>query len=274
MLEFQVVVWFVTGGQVNNAKSLTQALQAMVEASMMGSADAARLAALSQVSASEDDVGAPAASVYENKSGGIVDTLNGLLDQAHAQLSAARKKETNGQHEFALVEQSLNDATAVSNKDLDEAKAGISEAAEAKAVASGDLNVATKALEADNKDLAELKQYCANEADDYATEQKNRGEELAALKAAIEAISEATGAAGQVSFLQVKSDIGFKAATFLRELAHGKDGSAALAQLASRVSSTVRLSARSGGDPFSKVKGLITDMIAKDAVFDLPSVDR
>merc|ERR1719296_297861 len=115
----------------------------------MGSADAARLASLSQLSTSDDDAGAPAASVYENKSGGIVDTLNGLLDQAHSQLSAARKKETNGQHEFALVEQSLNDATAVSNKDLAESKAGISEAGEARAVASGDLAAATKALDAD-----------------------------------------------------------------------------------------------------------------------------
>merc|ERR1711976_969503 len=120
-----------------------------------------------------------------------------------------------------------------------------------------------KALDADNKDLAALKEYCANEADDYATEQKNRAEELAALKTAVEAISDATGAAGQVSFLQLKSDFGFKAATFLRELAHGKDGSAALAQLASRVSSTVRLASRVGSDPFSKVKGLISDMIAK-----------
>jgi len=255
--------------QVKNAKGLTQALQAMVEASMMGSADAARLASLSQVSASDeaaaDDaaLGAPAAAVYENKSGGIVDTLNGLLDQAHSQLSAARKKETSGQHEFALLEQSLNDDTAASNKDLSEAKAGIAESGEAKAVANGDLAAAKNALDADNNDLAELKQYCANEADDYATELKNRAEELAALKAAIDAISEATGAAAQVSFLQLKSDLGFKAATFLRQLAHGKDGSAALAQLASRVSSTVRLAARAGNDPFSKVKGLISDMIAK-----------
>merc|ERR1719221_2466594 len=259
--------------QVKNAKGLTQALQAMVEASMMGSADAARLTALSQMSASDsqqeesatDDaaLGAPAAAVYENKSGGIIDSLNGLLDQAHSQLSAARKKETQGQHDFALLKQSLDDSTKFSNKDLAEAKAGIAEAGEAKATATGDLDAASKALAADEKDLAELKEYCSSEADDYATDTKNRADELAALKAAIEAISDATGAAGQVSFLQLKSNVGFKVATFLRELAHGKDGSAALAQLASRVSSTVRLAARVGNDPFSKVKGLISDMIAK-----------
>merc|ERR1719382_2389752 len=107
---------------------------------MMGSADAARLAALSQVSSSDDDAGAPAAAVYENKSGGIVDTLNGLLDQAQSQLSAARKKETNGQHEFALLKQSLDDATTNFNKDLAAAKAGISDSGEAKAAAGGDLD--------------------------------------------------------------------------------------------------------------------------------------
>ena len=39
--------------------------------------------------------------------------------------------------------------------------------------------------------------------------------------------------------------------------------SAALAQLASRISATMRLGASSGGNPFGKVMGLISDMIAK-----------
>merc|ERR1712139_524238 len=41
-----------------------------------------------------------------------------------------------------------------------------------------------------------------------------------------------------------------------------KSKSPALAQLASRMSSTIRLGAAAGEDPFAKVKGLITDMIA------------
>merc|ERR1712139_654656 len=41
-----------------------------------------------------------------------------------------------------------------------------------------------------------------------------------------------------------------------------KNKSPALAQLASRMSSAMRLGAAAGEDPFAKVKGLITDMIA------------
>merc|ERR1719399_2814504 len=52
-----------------------------------------------------------------------------------------------------------------------------------------------------------------------------------------------------------------EAVRFVRDLAR-KTQSTALAQLASRMSSAMRLSAASGDDPFAKVKGLITDMIA------------
>merc|ERR1719399_467090 len=52
-----------------------------------------------------------------------------------------------------------------------------------------------------------------------------------------------------------------EAVRFVRDLAR-KSKSPALAQLASRMSSAMKLGAAAGEDPFSKVKGLITDMIA------------
>jgi uncharacterized coiled-coil DUF342 family protein len=52
-----------------------------------------------------------------------------------------------------------------------------------------------------------------------------------------------------------------EAVRFIRDLAR-KSKSPALAQLASRMSSAMRLGAAAGEDPFAKVKGLITDMIA------------
>jgi len=49
---------------------------------------------------------------------------------------------------------------------------------------------------------------------------------------------------------------------FVRNLAK-KQGSTALAQLASQMSSIIRLGNRNGEDVFAKVKGLIADMIEK-----------
>jgi len=53
----------------------------------------------------------------------------------------------------------------------------------------------------------------------------------------------------------------FEAVRFVRDLAR-KTQAPALAQLASRMSSAMKLGAAAGEDPFAKVKGLITDMIA------------
>ena len=73
----------------------------------------------------------------------------------------------------------------------------------------------------------------------------------------------------QVPFLQFgrthfssKADLSkFEAVHFVRNLAR-KTQSAALAQLASRMSPAMKLASVAGGDPFAKVKGLITDMLA------------
>ena len=56
----------------------------------------------------EDD-GAPDASVYENQSGGIVATLEGLLEKAESQMDDARKKETANLNNFDMLKQSLED---------------------------------------------------------------------------------------------------------------------------------------------------------------------
>jgi len=53
----------------------------------------------------------------------------------------------------------------------------------------------------------------------------------------------------------------FEAVRFIRDLAK-KHRSAALAQLASRMTSAVRFGSANGQDPFAKVKGLIVDMLS------------
>merc|ERR1719436_106421 len=141
--------------QTQNVQSLAQAFTAMVQASMMSSADAARLTALVQQSGSSEDAdddeapGAPAATVYENQSGDIVDTLKSMLEKAEAQLDNARNKEASNVHVFEKLKQSLEDEIRFAKKDMSEAKAGLAAASEAKAEAKGDLTVTKKDLAAD-----------------------------------------------------------------------------------------------------------------------------
>ena len=92
---------------LKNANSVAQALSVLFQASTLSSADANRLTALIQDTKSaetdgEDSLGAPAASVYGGHGGGIVDTLNDLLDRAEAQLDDARKTETADLHNYQI----------------------------------------------------------------------------------------------------------------------------------------------------------------------------
>merc|ERR1719223_1813068 len=140
--------------QIKSATNLEQALSVMVKASGISSMDASGIMALAQTSSNSDDddddsdTGAPEAAVYENKSGGIVDTLNGLLEKATSQLDASTKAETTNKNNFDMLKQGLTDEIKFANKDLDESKKELAEAGEIKAGAEGDLAVTSEELKA------------------------------------------------------------------------------------------------------------------------------
>jgi hypothetical protein len=250
--------------QLQSATNVAQALAVMVEATSLTSADASKLTALLQSSQGSEDeeLGAPAAKVYQGKSGGIVQTMQDLHDKGEAQLEEARKSETKNVQAYQMLKQSLEDEIKYANKDLAKAKKDLATSAEAKATAEGDLAVTTKDLDEDTKALATLHQDCMTGAEDFEAETKSRGEELKALATAKKIIVEATsGAAEQsYSFVQVSSEsTNFAAVRFVRDLAQ-KQKSTVLAQLAQRMAVA---SNGNSQDVFAKVKGLISDMIEK-----------
>jgi hypothetical protein len=249
--------------QIKTASTLEQALEAMVQASAISSADAGKLSSFVQTQEADEETGAPAGEVYESKSGAIVDTLNGLLDKAEGQLDAATKEETTAKNNYDLKKQSLNDEMKYANKDMDAAKKGLAESSEIKAAAEGDLGVTTKDLNEDVNALGSLHQDCMTKAEDFEAETTSRGEELKALAMAKKAVTENTGGATeqQYSFLQVSSDAkNFEVIRMVKDLAR-KQHAPELAQLASRLGSAVRLN--HGADVFAKIKGMISDMIEK-----------
>merc|ERR1719297_281553 len=108
---------------------------------------------------------------------------------------------------------------------------------------------------------ASLHENCVAKAEAFEAETRSRGEELAALAKAKALIEEAIG--GAASFLQRTMltsgrDLHkFEAVRLVRDLAQ-KVHSGALVQLASQMTMAMQ-----SGDAFEKVKGLISDMIAR-----------
>jgi predicted RNase H-like nuclease (RuvC/YqgF family) len=255
--------------------SVTQALDAIVKASVLSSADVSKLNSLVQTSEDSTDdsleLGAPASAVYESHSSGIIETLEDLLDKAQTQLAESRKAETSALHNFELLKQGLEDSIKFNTKDTSEAKKALAGSGEKKAAAESDLAMTTKDLETDTTGLADLNKDCMAKAVAHEAADKSRGDELEAIAVAKKALSDMTGdaTATTYSFLQVgrsslssRADlVNFEAVRFVRDLARKNEGDVALAQLASRMAAA--LHSGRAGDPFAKVKGLISDMIAK-----------
>jgi len=260
-----------------NAGNLAAAMKTLLEATSISSGDAKKITALVQSqqkdSSDDDDMGAPDPAAYKGQSGGIIDVLEDLLNEAEEQLSKARKEETNSLHNYELLKQELTDSIKFATKEMDKAKKGKAACEETKATAEGDLAQTLKALAEDTQQLADTHHDCMNKATDFEASTKSRAEELKALAQAKKIISEMTGgaAAQSYSFIQIEGTFSLKtsadlanyeAAKYIRDLSQ-KLNSAALAQLANRMQTAARLSAASGEDPFTKVKGLINEMVAR-----------
>lgn len=269
--------------QLKGTDGVVQALSVMTEASSVSTADASTLTALLQSAANSDDddtdeeepaAGAPAGKVYESHSGGVVDTMENLLEKTETQLEDLRKEETKTANAFALTRQSLENKIKTAKEGMAEAKKDLAAASETKAKAEGDETVTDKDLKADIESLAGLHHDCEEKASNFEEETNARGEEMKALAEAKKIIKETTGGAEGLqykdeeppSLLQLESTSrqGEEAVHYVRNLAR-KHRSGALMQLASRMEVAVRSSSKfsMSEDPFAKVKGLIEDLIAR-----------
>jgi len=250
---------------------LVQTLGAVIDAAGFASVDKQKLVALVQSQNSDDqEPGAPEAAVYKSHSSGIVDVLEDMKDKAEGSLSDLRKEETNSNHNFKMLKQSLEDQMAADSKDMEDEKAAKAEAAEGKATAEGDLEKTVKLLKNTKDDLATASSTCMQVAADHQATVTARNEELKAIAMAKTFLEDTTSGATsqtysmlQVARLQSRADLaGLEVVQLVKQLAR-KHHSSALAQLASRMTAAIRFGASGGEDPFAKVKGLIESMIAK-----------
>jgi len=271
----------------NRAVALTQALSIIVDASFISSADASSLAALVQTSEDDTDGDSQLDAASESYTGGqkvgkgsdsIVETLNSLLEKAQASLQGIRAKESKSSQNFLLFKGTLERKIAVSNKELNDVKKEKAEAGQSHAEAEGDLEVVKKDLAEDKKTLGELHHECMTRAADFEDETKSRDEELKALAAARKILKEIAGDAGfiaygesasvsnqeSVFFLQTKSRYeippSMQAAQMVLQLGQTNEFPG-LVQTAHKMESVIRASMVTGGDPFKKVKSMLSEML-------------
>jgi len=278
--------------QTKNTNSVTEALGVMVDALAMSSEDAARLTALVQEhsldqSTEESDSGSDASDdmaedakqpAYVTKaSAGVVSVLEDLLERSEAQLSKVRATEAEGIQNYQKLKQALSNQMEIAKQDMHAAKSSLAENIEAKAVAEGDLDVTSKDLDGDIASKEALHHQCMTVAQQFQSTVSAHDKELDALASAKKSIEESSQAATQqtydaeLSFAQLKSHtknsadtevVTFRVVHKIRKLAK-KTKSVALEQLASRMSSAMRLVTDSNEDPFAKIKGLIRDMLSQ-----------
>jgi len=258
--------------------SLLQSLTVVVDAAGFSTSDRQKLVALVQAKQGDEDseMGAPASATYKSQSGGIVDVLEDLKEKAEAELADARKAESSAKHNYGMMKQSLEDQMAADTSDLNEQKSAKASAEEGKAAAEGDLASTIKNLQDSEAALATANGDCMTTAADHEATVAARTEELKVIATAEKILKGATsGAEGQTySLLQLSSSrsasklqsrldlANSEVISMVKRLAHDHH-SAALAQLASRLAVVVKYGGRDGANPFGKVKGLISEMIAK-----------
>merc|ERR1719456_707964 len=198
------------------------------------------------------------------ESASIVDVLEDLKEKAEAELADLRKAETNAQHNYNMLRQSLEDQKAADEKDM-------AEETETKATAEGDLALTVKSLANAEETLATAQTTCMTVAADHEATVKARTEELTVLAEALKILQSSTGGAAEkaYSFIQVdtrsslhtRADLANAEVVNLIKRLADQQHSMALAQLASKINAVLRFGSTSGEDPFVKVRGLIQDLL-------------
>jgi len=236
--------------------------------------------------ASKED-GAPAKPVYQTKSGSILDLLEKMEQEVQESQAKTRKTESTEKHNSEMLQGRLHDRLATQNKELEVQKKELASSKEFGATSKAKLDQAVKGLEEDKKFLKKLQQGCMERASEFEASMKTRNDELTALGSAKKTVQSIVFAQvssssdtqedtdiSAASFVQVAmasgaeyalKATGVAVASRLHQMAHDEH-SVALAQLSSRVTKILKSLHKTGfasGDPFKKIKNLISNMIDK-----------
>jgi len=193
----------------------------------------------------------------------ILEALEEMKEKAEETLSGARQTEMKGNHNHQMLTQSLTDARDAAKQRASDAASLKASLTQASGKAKGEMELTQKTKMADMTFLSTLKQECESAAKGWSEKQAAAKAEMGAIEKAKSILADRV----KVFFVQTaandpfddssgdddkKAAVRAKLVDVMKVLSH-KMGSYAMMELASAAAT----------DPFEKVKGLISDMVAK-----------
>jgi len=251
------------------ARALSKLLEKVIDAAWVDKAPAKALKGFLQEQESSGESDDLSLSHKTSSSSGesILETLEEMKEKAEETLSGVRMTEMKGNHNSAMLVQSLTDAKELAKEKLSDANSLKASLAQASGKAKGELELTQKAKMADMSFLSTLKTDCAEAAKSFEEKKADSKAEMAAIEKAKSILADGVKVflSGFVQTAQSdpyaddssadddkRAAVRARLVRDLKDLSH-KVGSFAMMELASSAST----------DPFEKVKGLITDMVAK-----------
>lgn len=204
----------------------------------------------------------PAEGAYSFQSTKVIELLDQLEEKFQTERVALEKSETEKKHSYEMLMRDWKAQLATGKKTKEDKLAAKLRKDQVKAEKSAALVEVSKLNEDDKKYLADLKQTCDQKASDFKERQRLRGEELAAIDKASEAIQgtvlkvDKKSSSKGTSLAALRSDSGGakreQAISLLREKAE---------ELDSNMLSALVL--RAEGDSLSKIRKMISDLVTR-----------
>merc|ERR1719265_946231 len=196
-------------------------------------------------------------------SSSILETLSDMKEKAQETLSGVRMTEMKGAHNFGMMKQSITDQLTLCEEKLSDQKSLVASLTEGMGKATGENAEVAKSKMSDTVYVDTLKGECSEAADEWAMKQKSAKDEMAAIEKAKTILSERV----KVFFVQTGAKDPFDGAEGDDEKTAEKRSKLVgqLKNLGHKLNSyaMMELASSAAADPFEKIKGLISDMIAK-----------
>jgi hypothetical protein len=213
---------------------------------------------------------APEANAYEFQSDSIVTMLEGLKDKFVDERTALEKKEMIQKQAYDTVMMDLRNSINAASSEIEKKGQSKAENTAGSIESSSLFDQVSASRDEDQKALTELTSMCQQKSADFKSRQTLREEEITAVEKAIEIISgdAVSGSAEKHLPSMLQAHRGSSLVQFLSASEDPSNQQKAIAFLNAKsevLSSHLlfALASQMTGDPFQKVKKLISDLITK-----------